>query len=328
MVRSLDWAIPAAIIVAIEYAIALSIGFSVGFHYEFPTKTYVIASTTISVLILTGALLMRLAQYLREGEAHPRGRLLSDISVGRARVIGILIGFLLIGLQNGALTWLKVMLPIAQGFWADPPLAAADRMLFSKDPWIISHQLFGSITGLLDRSYVTWAPIKFATVIGVVLAAASPRKSHAMLAYFLTISTCCLLQYAMPSAGPVFYGYLGLGDQFATMPVEPWVATTRDYLWMDYLAGGGKPGGGISAMPSVHVAMTLWVALVVRAYFPRLQLLAWLYFSAILIGSVHLGWHYALDGIAAVAIASIAWAVAPNLLISSERFSVLEPRRS
>jgi hypothetical protein len=317
MGRALDWVIPASIVVAIEYAVALSIGAAVGFHYELPTKTYVIASTTIASLILTAALLLHLGKYFREGEENPISRLLSDMSNGRARIFGILIGFILIGLQNGALTWLKVMLPITQGFWADLPLAEADRILFGKDPWIISHDLFGPITGLLDRIYVTWAPVKFVTVVGVALAAASPKKSRAMLAYFLTISTCCLMQFALPSAGPVFYAQLGLGDQFIAMPIEPWVASARDYLWADYLAGGGMPGGGISAMPSVHVAMTLWVALVVRIYFPRVQFLAWIYFAAILIGSVHLGWHYAVDGIASIAIALIGWAAAPALLVKT-----------
>lgn len=315
MGRALDWVIPASIVVAIEYAVALSIGVTVGFHYELPTKTYVIAATTIAALILTSALLLQIGKYLRLREEQPIKRLLSDMSQGRDRIFGILLGFILIGLQGGALTWLKVMLPITQGFWADLPLAEADRILFGKDPWIISHDLFGWITGPLDQVYVTWAPVKFATVIGVILAAATPKKSRATLAYFLTIGTCCLVQYALPSAGPVFYSDLGLGDRFHEMPIEPWVASARDYLWADYLAGGGHPGGGISAMPSVHVAMTLWVALVVRTYFPRLQLLAWIYFAAILIGSVHLGWHYAVDGIASVAIALIAWAVAPILLV-------------
>jgi hypothetical protein len=314
MGRALDWVIPASAIVAIEYLIALWIGITVGFHYELPTKSYVITTMTISVLLLTGALLTRLGRYAWECENHPISRLLSDIRQNQSRIYGIMLGCLLVGMQIGALTWLKTMLPITQGFWADVPLAEADRMLFGRDPWIISHELFGSITALLDRFYVTWAPVKFAALIGVILAAASPRKSQAMLAYFLTVSTGCLLQYAMPSAGPVFYSHLGLGSQFAAMPIEPWVGTTRDYLWANYLSGGGKPGGGISAMPSMHVAVAMWVAFVVRAYLPRFQLIGWGYFAAILIGAVHLGWHYALDGIASIAIASIAWAVAPRLL--------------
>jgi hypothetical protein len=314
MGRALDWVIPAAAIVAIEYSIALWIGFTAGFQYELPTKSYVIATMTISVLLLTVTLLVRLGQYVREGEAHPIARLLSDIRTNRLRIAGILIGCLLVGMQIGALTWLKTMLPVTQGFWADPMLASADRMIFGKDPWVISHEIFGSISGLLDRIYVTWAPTKLATLIFLILAAASPAKSRALVAFFLTASTGCLMQYFLPSAGPIFYEQLSFGRQFADMPVEPWVATARDYLWADYLAGGGKPGTGISAMPSMHVAVALWVALVFRAYFPRLQWLGWTYFAAILIGSVHLGWHYALDGIVASAIAVAAWSLAPIVL--------------
>ena len=323
MGRALDWVIPAATIVAIEYAIALWIGFTAGFHYELPTKSYVIATMTISVQLLTVALLIRLGQYVREGEAHPIARLLSEIRTSRLRIAGILIGCLLVGMQIGALTWLKTMLPVTQGFWADPMLASADRMIFGKDPWVISHEIFGSISGLLDRCYVTWAPVKFTMMIGVILAAASPQKSRALVAYFIMVSTGCLFQYALPSAGPVFYAHLGLGGQFSAMPVEPWVATARDYLWADYLSGGGRPGGGISAMPSMHVAVALWVALVVRTYFPRLQLLGWIYFAAILIGSVHLGWHYATDGMVASAIAVAAWSLAPILLRLSSNGRVI-----
>jgi uncharacterized membrane protein YesL len=314
MGRALDWVIPALAIVAVEYAIALSIGFTVGFHYELPTKSYVITTMTISALVLTGALLIQLGRYAWQGERNPTSRLLLEIRQSRLRICGILLGCLLVGMQIGALTWLKTMLPVTQRFWADVPLAEADRMLFGRDAWVVSHELFGSISAFLDRCYVTWAPVKFATLIGVIVSAASPMRSRAMLAYFLTVSTGCLAQYAMPSAGPVFYAHLGLGSRFASMPIEPWVAAARDYLWADYLSGGGKPGGGISAMPSMHVAVAMWIALVVRAYFPRLQLMGWAYFAAILIGSVHLGWHYALDGIASIAIASIAWMAALRLL--------------
>jgi len=314
MGRALDWVIPAAVIVAIEYAIALWIGFTVGFHYELPTKSYVITTMTISALVLTGALLVQLGRYAWASEPRPAARLLSDIRKARLRIYGIVLGCLLVGMQIGALTWLKTMLPITRGFWADTPLAEADRMLFGQDPWVISHKLFGAVTPYLDRCYITWAPVKFATLIGVIVAAVSATRSRAMLAYFLTVSTGCLLQYAMPSAGPVFYAHLGLGNQFSAMPVEPWVATARDYLWANYVSGGGKPGGGISAMPSMHVAVAMWVAFVFRAYFPRLQFLGWAYFAAILIGSVHLGWHYALDGIVASVITLAAWLIAPYAL--------------
>ncbi|MCL6698902.1 phosphatase PAP2 family protein [Sphingomonas sp. NSE70-1] len=322
----MDWVVPAIAIVAIEYVIALAIGFTVGFRYEIPTKSYVITTLTISSLILVAVLLIRIGRYAWDGEAHPTRRLFVDARQSWPRMLGIVLGCVLVGMQIGALTWLKTMLPLTKGFWADLPLAEADRMLFGRDPWIVSHELLGSLTTFLDSCYVTWAFVKFGTLIAVILAAGSRVRSRAMLAYFLTASTGCLFQYAMPSAGPVFYSHLGLGDQFAAMPIEPWVASARDYLWTDYMSGGGKPGGGISAMPSMHVAVALWVAFVARAYFPRLQWIGWIYFVAILVGSVHLGWHYAWDGIAASLIALGAWILAPYILRISP--SLASPKRS
>jgi membrane-associated phospholipid phosphatase len=66
-------------------------------------------------------------------------------------------------------------------------------------------------------------------------------------------------------------------------------------------------------MPSVHVGIALWVALVCRAFVPRLQVVGWAFFAAIIVGSVHLGWHYAVDGLASILIAGLAWRAAAAL---------------
>ena len=70
-------------------------------------------------------------------------------------------------------------------------------------------------------------------------------------------------------------------------------------------------------MPSLHVAVALWLALVIRSYLPRLQFIGWAYFAVILVGSVYLGWHYALDGIVAVMITLACWRAVPALFWSS-----------
>jgi len=117
-------------------------------------------------------------------------------------------------------------------------------------------------------------------------------------------------QYLLSAGGPVFYEQLGFGNRFQAMPVEPWVATARNYLWHDYLLRGGDVGGGISAMPSLHVAASLWIALVWRSYSRILGVLGFLYFGLIAVGSVLLGWHYAADAIAGTLITLACWAVA------------------
>jgi hypothetical protein len=202
------------------------------------------------------------------------------------------------------------MLPIAGHFWADPYLANLDHAIFGTDPWRIANAFVGWATPAIDWAYVSWGPVKFSVLLIVIALPEGSRKTRAMLAYFLIMASGALGQYLLPSAGPIFYGLLGLGDHYAELPVYHWAQSIRDYLWRDYLQAGGEVGGGISAMPSMHVAIALWIALVVRAYMPKAQVLGFVFFAAIVVGSVLLGWHYAVDGIAATAIASLAWMVA------------------
>lgn len=288
-----SWAIPAAAIVAVEYLVALLIGASVGFHYSLPFQSYFIAGTSVATV---GFFVTVLQRFLRRDFTQPYP-------------VGFMIGVILVGLQMAVLSWLKIMLPLSVGFWADPLLTNLDAAIFRTDPWLLLRWL-DPAASLIDRAYMTWAPAKFAVLLVLLCLPESSRKSQALLAYFALCGTVMLGQYLLPSAGPVFYHHLGLGDRFADMPVRPWVARSAGYLWAGYLEAGGGVGTGISAMPSLHVAVALWLALVGRSYLPKLQVVGWAYFGVILVGSVYLGWHYALDGIVAVVITLAAWAIA------------------
>lgn len=322
MNRELNWIIPALAIVAMEYCFAFAIGFNAGFKYALPTAAYALLTSVIAASILVLILIARLATYAIAREQHPTRRLWADALFHAPWLVSVGCAFILVGLQLAALTWLKVMLPIAKGFWADPLLAVFEATLLGRDAWTITHGLFGGATAVIDRLYVTWMPIKFTTLVLLILAPISLDRARSLLSYFFIMAAGSLGQYLLPSGGPVFYERLGFGSHFRALPIEPWVATTRDYLWADYLHPYGAIGGGISAMPSLHVAIALWVALTLRAYSRRFQWLGWAWFAAILIGSIQLGWHYALDGIAASLITGIAWWVAKQI-VSSE---ILMPR--
>ena len=297
------WVVPAVAIVAVEYAAAIAIGRASGAHYSIPLATYVLTALTIVALSLLVVIGVRLARALRAGD--------QPLPVERFGFFAM--GVLLVGFQIAVLNWLKVEMPLTVGFTADAALARADALLFRTDPWRITHALFGWATSFIDRAYVTWGAAKFATVFIVLALPNSPLRSRCIVTYFLVAAGGSLGQYLAPSAGPVFYELLGLGDRFRELPVAPWMDVTRSYLWADYLRSGGHVGSGISAFPSLHVAMAVWIALVIRAYQPRFQAIGWAYFSMILLGSVHLGWHYALDGIAAVALAWFAWFAAKRI---------------
>jgi PAP2 superfamily len=306
------WVVPAAVVVAIEYLFALVIGASVGFHYRIPFEAYAITGACIALLGITVFIAFKFATCAMQGEPRPARRLLAEFP----RCYGFVLGTVLVAVQMAVLTWTKIMLPLATPFWADPLLADVDHAIFRADPWRIVEALFGWAAPMVDAAYVTWVLVKFVTLAAVLAAPESRRKAQVLISYFLIMACTALGQYLLSSGGPVFYARLGFGDRFDALPIEPWVKVTTSYLWSDYARAGGEIGTGISAMPSLHVAIALWFALVMRAYLPRAAVLGHVYFALILIGSVLLGWHYAADGIAAIAITLISWRAARSVPIA------------
>jgi hypothetical protein len=298
-----SWAVPAAIIVSIEYAFALIIGARVGFHYSIPFSAYLVSALVVIVAAFVILLALRLIAAARSGDAP----------LDLYRGAGFALGVILVGLQMAVLSWTKIMLPIASPFWADPLLANVDQAIFRSDPWQLAQALVGWAAPAIDRAYVTWAPIKFAALTILLLLPESVAKKRALVSYFLILSCVALGQFMLSSAGPIFYAELGLGDRFGTLPIEPWVLASKAYLWSDYLRAGGDIGTGISAMPSLHVAIALWIAFVVQTFVRRFAVFGYIYFALILVGSVLLGWHYAVDGAAAIGITLVAWKIADYL---------------
>jgi membrane-associated phospholipid phosphatase len=78
-------------------------------------------------------------------------------------------------------------------------------------------------------------------------------------------------------------------------------------LWEGKITATWGAFAGISAMPSIHLAMATLFAFLA---FEVRKWLGWLfvgYAAIILIGSVILGWHYAVDGYAGIILASLIW---------------------
>jgi hypothetical protein len=84
----------------------------------------------------------------------------------------------------------------------------------------------------------------------------------------------------------------------------------QEQLWNSYARNGLATLGGITAMPSMHVATSLSFALVGYAHNRKLGHLLLLFTFIVQIGSVHLGWHYAIDGyVAAIGTLLVWWCV-------------------
>jgi membrane-associated phospholipid phosphatase len=128
-----------------------------------------------------------------------------------------------------------------------------------------------------------------------------------------------VLATVFSSVGPCFYGLLiGGNDPYAPLMtslhaadkvIPVWALDVQEMLWSGFKESGGAPVLGISAMPSMHVATAVLLALLGWRINRPAGIALTLFALIIMIGSVHLGWHYALDGYVGAAGAYIVWRV-------------------
>ena len=214
----------------------------------------------------------------------------------------------ILGLAIAIHGWAKSSMPFVTGYWADPMLADLDHWIFGTDPW----RLFRSdlLTAAYAKAYVTWFVITF----GIMAVLAFMKEDHSRLfnSYLITLIVGGTIgEHVLPSAGPIFYERLGLGDRFAELVAtnDPTYGLFADYLWKHYEAGGAGLGTGISAMPSMHVALGVWSLFAAYKIWKPLAAPMLVYVLLVWGASIASGWHYATDGLAGVIIACAAhWA--------------------
>ena len=220
----------------------------------------------------------------------------------------------------------KAAIPILNPLAWDTYFAQLDATLhFGFQPWVLLQPLLGyaPVTFLININYNLWFLV---TWIMWVHFAFSERPSELRTRFFLSFFAMWIfiggvLAVWFSSAGPCFYGKLGLTpDPYADLmaylrgvnAVFPiWALPVQDELWRGYI-DNSVIVRGISAMPSMHNGSALLFALagykVNRTAGHLLSAHAFLIF----IGSVHLGWHYAVDSYLAWALTLVIWfAAAP-----------------
>ncbi len=89
---------------------------------------------------------------------------------------------------------------------------------------------------------------------------------------------------------------------------------TQSLLWSFYSAP--QSINAISAFPSMHVASTTLMAILGFALSRWVGLALTAFAVCIMIGSVLLGWHYAVDGYVGAAIAVLCWKLSGWLIRS------------
>jgi hypothetical protein len=233
----------------------------------------------------------------------------------------------------------KVNIPNFAPYSWDHTFAEIDRLLFlGNDPWVISHRIFSGLdaTIFLDNIYLLWFIVLHLCMFSVaVLPMQNQTRLTFILAYGLNgIIGGTFLAIIMPAAGPVYMEQITGDPMFAPLMellyqysdlTEVKALGVQELLREGYTNPDVDPLG-ISAFPSVHVELAATFAFL---GFAASRAIGWtlvLYTAATLIGSVHLGWHYAIDGIAGIALAIVVWRLSSR--VTSWWLSRTEPEQT
>jgi hypothetical protein len=250
-------------------------------------------------------------------------------------------------------SYLKSVMPLVQPFYLDPLLHQWDRALhFGVDPWRILQPLVGYtwITYLINLVYSLWFFV-FQAVLVLQACATGNRKRR--MQYLLTMALAWslignLAATLMSSAGPCYYGLVvGGPDPYAPLMSYlhniayslSWSAfghelhvpltalVMQDLLWTGHVSRDFGIAQGISASPSMHIA-SAWIMWRLAWSMGRTaRILGSVFLAFIFVGSIHLGWHYAIDGYLAAAAAWVLWRLTGWLLERPAVQSLLWPER-
>ncbi|HET7848919.1 MAG TPA: phosphatase PAP2 family protein [Pseudolabrys sp.] len=215
---------------------------------------------------------------------------------------------------------LKGAIAILSPFAWDRALSQADRILsFGRAPYELLWPLVDNhfAVALFNAAYNLWFFVLLGTIFTAVFARRDTALRHQFLATFMLtwIAGGFFIAVAFSSAGPCYFGRLGLGGDYrplmdalksATHDYPVWALATQDTLWKGYL--DPRAGSvGISAFPSMHIATAMLFALYWQRRSALTGALMWIFAGMIFVGSIVLGWHYAVDGIGAALIVLPCW---------------------
>ncbi|MFN2100905.1 phosphatase PAP2 family protein [Altererythrobacter sp. MF3-039] len=288
----------------------------------------------IATLACLASILLVILAGARAKVASPIRFLIDNVK--RSPSLVLMPAFLIIiaSYPSRVFSYLKDAIPNIVPFYLDPWLVTADKYLFfGTDPWRVSHGFFGAYgTIVIDKIYILW--FSLIPLLAVWIVASRDRNFQIrgiLTLFFIWIGLGTFAAMAMSSAGPVFYEEFFGNAYYAPLMAELRRADAISPLAMlpiaDYLLemrASGQLGTGISAMPSVHVAIAYFALLLVWDYFrkPWAVAVAGMFTFAIWIGSFHLAWHYAWDGIVSIVAVWAFWRLLGFIEIREDQATV------
>jgi hypothetical protein len=279
----------------------------------------------ILIFWIESAAILRFIHYVRVSRPHyPIRTLFGELKATLCDPDKFAYGFvlyLILSITCAAFWILKVNFgDFAAAGW-DLWLTEIDRTLhFGRLPWEWLQPLVGHwpVTFILNVNYQIWLLVMWMMVLYFLFAdAARTIRRRYLLAFVTTwIVGGSVLAALLVSAGPCYFGPLGMTPNpyeglmaylHTTNREIIWLPAvwTQDLLWRGYTGLGERLG--ISAMPSLHNAVALLNVLVAWSVNRKLAWLLAVHAALVFVGSVHLGWHYAVDAYIGWALVGLIW---------------------
>ena len=308
--------LPSAICAA-SFAAALVLAIVAGVGGTRILTDYLIAGFIASYVGLTAWIAI---PWLRAPEHRGLSMVSAPWAVIRQRWPLLILPTLVLPIFMTGFTVAKTSFPYLTGYQWDGFWTAADVLVFNGDPWRVTHQLFGpDASHWMMRAYTFGWGLVIGIVMPVYALSAEPRRvAHgfsALMASWFVIGVAGATIFS--SAGPIFADLVdpALGQHFAPLkaslaqllPANDPILLSQHYLREAAGHREALRGGGISAMPSMHLGVCSF--LVIIAWRSRWRVPAILFWLVIWVGSIHFGYHYALDGFIAAPLAWLCWRV-------------------
>jgi PAP2 superfamily len=236
----------------------------------------------------------------------------------RSRILLLLLPFVVLPLFLVGYTAAKTAIPFLVGFGWDGFWTDADQFIFRNDAWRIAQGWLG-VQWMPFYSWfytVGWGGAFMGSTALVAINARPRRVGVFYTAMLLTwIFGGWLMALMFSAAGPVFahlfnpqlgLHFSGVGQAIAAnLPADNSLRLTQKYLAASVSAHVAFKGGGISAMPSMHLgAASIYVFAARKTKWLAPAVLFWL---TIFVLSGYFGYHYWVDGLVAAAIAWVCW---------------------
>ena len=276
---------------------------------------YLSGSIAISILAILFFVFLEFAKLARAGAQRPVTTVRQKFAKRAALMSlpALILPLFLIGYTAS-----KTAIPFLVGYTWDSFWADADRLIFGDDVWRLSRSVLGTSHAKLWQWFYTvgWGGVFFITANAIALFA----NRRTVGTYFTAMLATwfiggCLMAYGFSAAGPIFAPLFDprLNEQFQPLRETlqrslgggP-IAFTQHYLASIRQIHVAVKGGGISAMPSMHLAAaTIYVLASRGTKWLAPSMAFWL---IIFIASGYFGYHYWIDGIVAAIVAWTCWA--------------------